>query len=86
MLKTYLYLPDDLNKRVEITAKNHKKSKAEVMRQAIKNGLEAVEETDNNGIEVLLKLAEIGKRYNPKGPKDLSKNMDKYLWGIDEKE
>lgn len=86
MLKTYLYLPEELNKKVESAAKRQKKSKAEVLRKAIEEGINTVEEQTSSGVEVLFKLAEIGKKYNPKGPKDLSKNIDKYLWGIDEKE
>lgn len=86
MLKTYLYLPEELNKKVEIAAHMQKKSKAEVLRNAIEEGLDMLETQTSSGVEVLFKIAEIGKKYNPKGPKDLSKNMDKYLWGIDEKD
>lgn len=33
-----------------------------------------------SGTEFLGKLIEIGKKYPLKGPKDLAKNHDKYLW------
>lgn len=81
MLKTYLYVPDHLNEQIVYLAKTHKKSKAEVIRQALEVGVAAVGQKPGGGAEVLLKLAEIGKKYKLKGPKDLSKNMDKYLWG-----
>lgn len=40
MLKTYLYIPDELNRKIEQTSKLNGKSKAEVIRNAIENGLE----------------------------------------------
>lgn len=40
MLKTYLYLPDELNKKIEKASKLNGKSKAEVIRTALEKGLE----------------------------------------------
>lgn len=40
MLKTYLYIPDELNKKIEQTSKLNGKSKAEVIRIALEDGLE----------------------------------------------
>ena len=39
MLKTYLYIPEELNLRITSTAKTQAKSKAEVMRQAMEKGI-----------------------------------------------
>ena len=39
MLKTYLYLPDQLNKKIEKISKLNGESKAEVIRTAIEKGL-----------------------------------------------
>lgn len=83
MLKTYLYIPDELNEKIEHSAKLRKKSKAEIMRQALQEGLIVVERQHGGGAEILLKLAELGQKYHPLGPKDLSANLDKYLWGIE---
>ena len=80
MLKTYLYLPDDLNEKINRAAKIQKKSKAEVIRDALEKSMGGEESGENAGVEVLFKLAELGKKLKLKGPKDLSKNMDKYLW------
>lgn len=80
MLRTYLYIPDDLDKRIREAAQIQKNSKAEVMRQALEKGLEKLV-PKTGGAETLLKLAEIGRKYNVKGPKDLSINHDYYLWG-----
>lgn len=83
MLKTYLYIPDHLEERIIQTARTQKKSKAEVMRQALEKGLEKAGGQVNAGVEILFKLAELGKKYKLKGPKDSSVKMDKYLWGKD---
>jgi len=81
MLKTYLYIPDELDKQIIKAAKSQKKSKAEVIRKALEKGFESMETQKPGGAEVLLKLAEIAKKYNVKGPRDLSVNHDYYLWG-----
>lgn len=39
MLKTYLYLPEELNRKIEKTSKLNGKSKAEIMRTALEEGL-----------------------------------------------
>ena len=83
MLKTYLYIPDYLEKRINHTARFQNKSKAEVMRQALERGLKKFKSQGNAGVEVLFKLAELGKKYKLKGPKDSSVRMDEYLWGKD---
>lgn len=80
MLRTYLYIPEHLREKIESTAKNQNKSKAEVTRQAIQRGLEEVEPS-RSGAEVLLKLAELAKKHKVRGPRDLSINHDYYLWG-----
>jgi uncharacterized protein YaiL (DUF2058 family) len=81
MLKTYLYIPDELDKKVTRITKAKKISKAEFTRDAIKEKVERVERSENySSADIFLKLAEMGKKYNLKGPKDLSKNHNKYLW------
>lgn len=83
MLKTYLYIPDHIEERIVKTAREQKKSKAEVMRQALEKGIEILQE--HGSAISLLKLAEIGKKYKIKGPKDGSINHDYYLWGLPKK-
>lgn len=41
MLKTYLYIPDELNRKIEKASRLNGKSKAEVIRTAIEEGLES---------------------------------------------
>lgn len=85
MLKTYLYIPDQLEEKINLTAKTQNKSKAEVIRQALEKGITAVAHQGTASAQILIKLAEIGEKYKSKGPKDLSTNLDKHLWGIEEK-
>ena len=80
MLKTYLYIPDDLAKRIDNAVRIEKKSKAEVIRQALDKGLK--EGKPVKSAESLLKLAEIGKKYKLKGIHD-STRIDELLWGTD---
>lgn len=80
MLKTYLYIPEHLEAKIVRTAKNQNKSKAEVIRQALESGIGAVQQQSSASAEVLLKIAELGKRHKVKGPKDSSARMDEYLW------
>lgn len=81
MLKTYLYIPEQLNQQITTSARLQKKSKAEVIRQALQEGLNVVGKQNAGGAELLLKLAEMAKKYKIKGPRDLSVNHDYYLWG-----
>ena len=82
MLKTYLYLPEHLDEKISRTAQNQNKSKAEVIRQALEKGITAISQQGTVSAQALLRIAEVGEKYRPKGPKDLSANLDQYLWGI----
>ena len=81
MLKTYLYVPDELNNEVETLAKLESKSKAEIIRSALREGVGVIKKKRASSAEALLEIARIGKKNRACGPKDLSRNLDKYLWG-----
>lgn len=83
MLKTYLYIPDHLEGKIVQTAQNQNKSKAEIIRQALEKGIAVISHQGTISAQALLRIAEVGEKYHPKGPKDLSANLDKYLWGKD---
>jgi len=83
MLKTYLYIPEQLGEKINQTAQNQNKSKAEIIRQAIEKGITIVSQQGTASAQALFQIAEVGKKYKPRGPKDLSTNLDRYLWGID---
>lgn len=79
MIRTQVYLTEDLCRSIDFVAKREGKAKAQVIRESIERGLrdEAGKETVG---EALLKLADLGKKLGLKGPKDLSANHDKYLY------
>lgn len=81
MLRTYLYIPDNMQAKIMHVAKKHNKSKAETIRRVLETGLDALEMQENTSTDVLMELARIGEKYKLKGPKDLSSNLDAYLWG-----
>lgn len=78
MHKTFVYFPNDLRQEIEALAKKEKKSKAKVIREALQQGLTAKKQ--QSGIDVLFKIAELGRKYKPKGPRDASQKIDEYLW------
>ena len=80
MLKTYLYVPKELNTEIINLAAARKTSKAEVIRNALEEGIDILKRKETGSLDVLYKVADIGRKINAKGPKDLSKNLDKYLW------
>lgn len=69
--------------KITYTAKIQKKSKAEVIRQALEKGISTVGREGVASAQVLLKLAQLGQQYKLKGPKDSSARMDELLWGKD---
>lgn len=80
MIRTQMYLPKELYQSVSLVAKREKKTKAEVIRKALEEGLKKTSRTKNAG-DVLLEIARVAEKLNAKGPKDLSQNIDKYLYG-----
>ena len=80
MLKTYLYVPEEINTEITKLAAIQRVSKGVVIRAVLREGLTAIKKPKTGGIEALLKIAELGERINAKGPKYLSSNIDKYLW------
>lgn len=79
MIRTQIYLTKELYQEVAFTAKREKKPKAAVIREALGKGLIKKRSKKNAG-SVLLEIAELGEKLKLKGPKDLSQNIDKYLY------
>lgn len=77
MIRTQVYLPKQLYQNIDLVAKKEKKAKAQVIREALEKGIEQKRE---NGGKVLLEIAAMAKKRGWKGPKDLSINIDKYLY------
>lgn len=79
MIRTQVYLPKDLYQNIDLVAKREKRAKAQVIREALEKGLGVSKREQNTGT-VLLEIAAMAKKYNWKGPRDLSRNHDKYLY------
>ena len=82
MLRTYVYIPDELEIQIVSMAKLKGESKAVVIRRALTAGVSMIKDDTNTGVYTLNDLVKIADKYKADGPKDLSKNMDNYLWGI----
>ncbi|MBI5620660.1 hypothetical protein HY949_02705 [Candidatus Gottesmanbacteria bacterium] len=78
MIRTQVYLPEELYGHIQLLARQDRKVSAQVIRELLTTGLKkVVEEKKTNAGDALLRLAKIGAQ----GPKDLSINHDKYLYG-----
>ncbi len=74
MIRTQVYLPEELYTRIQLEAKREKKKAAALLRELLQRGL--VQKKKQSLGNALLELAKIGA----KGPRDLSTNHDKYLY------
>lgn len=77
MIRTQVYLPKSLYQHIDLVAKKEKKAKAQVIREVLEEGVKGKQ---GNSGKVLLEIAAMAKKYKWKGPKDLSRNIDKYLY------
>ncbi|MGB9706841.1 MAG: CopG family transcriptional regulator [Microgenomates group bacterium] len=77
MLRTQIYLPEDFHSQLGELAVKLNVSMAEVIRMILKNGLKKKEEFLSPGND-LWKLANLKIKG---GPRDLAKNLDRYLYG-----
>lgn len=78
MIRTQLYLPEEEHKTLLQLAQERNKSMAEIIRRLIKTGLAKEKSIDQSGKNVMLAVAGLKLRG---GPKDLSRNLDYYLYG-----
>ncbi len=74
MIRTQIYIPETLHERAKTIARNKKQSLANVYRGFITNGLKA---SENRGGD----LSALAKLNLKGGPKNLSRDIDKYLYG-----
>lgn len=75
MIRTQVYLPQDLYNQLLMVARQESLPLAKIIRSALTKGLKTSLKKDND----LLGLA--GLKITG-GPKDLSGNLDKYLYGL----
>lgn len=74
MLRTQIYLPQDLRHEIDVVARKEKKPAAQVIRELLRSGIDGRQQESIG--QALSRLANI----KAKGPKDLSSNIDKYLY------
>ena len=73
MIRTQVYLTEDLYTRIQLEAKRAQKKAAEVVRELLHTGLA---QSHANAGRALMDIAKLGA----KGPKDLSSRIDEYLY------
>jgi hypothetical protein len=78
MIQRHISLPEDLDQKIQQRAKLLKESEERVIRELIEQGLKTSKPMSLG--ESLRQLANLGIQ----GPKDLSQNIDKYLYEEDE--
>ena len=76
MIRTQVFLPEETYRYIKIRALRERKPAAQVIRETLLAGMKQSTKKQNAG-DIFLQLAKLGG----KGPKDLSKNIDKYLYG-----
>ena len=74
MIRTQIYIHETLHERAKSFARNKKQSLANLYRNFIASGLEA---SKNRGGD----LTALAKLNIKGGPKNLSRDIDKYLYG-----
>ena len=78
MIRTQVYFEEKTHKKLLQLAKLHKKSMAQLVRESVDAKVKSIEEKDTSGFAVLQSLVDNAVTG---GPKDLSTNIDHYLYG-----
>lgn len=82
MLRINIYIPEELNKRLELISISQQKAKAAIIREALEKGLQSAQSSDHSA-QALLEIARLAEQLpnDHNTPRDLSVNHDYYLWG-----
>jgi metal-responsive CopG/Arc/MetJ family transcriptional regulator len=81
MQRTHIYLPEELNREIDYIARLEGKTKAEVTRRILEEGLKVIQPQKSGSAKALLDIAKEAEKLNVSGPRDLSFNHDYYTWG-----
>lgn len=81
MQRTHIYLPEGLNREIDYIAKLQRKSKAEITRKVLEEGLKTIKSNKFSSTKALLKIVREAKKIKGTAPRDLSINHDYYTWG-----
>ena len=83
MIKTQVYFTDDQSQMIDalVSQKGIKKSK--LIRWIVDEGIKKVKNVQKkkSAVDGLIAMAEDAKRQGLTGPRDLSENIDEYLYG-----
>lgn len=87
MQRISVHIPEITRKRINIVAKAKSKAEAEVIREALEEGLEAIHPKSASA-QGLVDFAKMAEKIPTKGkiPKDFIKNLDYYTWGGEKRE
>lgn len=80
MLRKQLYINEDLDREIKLLALKQSKAEAEVIRELMYKGLKKIPARTKKfttPADFLLHMVS----YKAKGPRDISANLDKYLYG-----
>jgi len=82
MQRISVHIPEDTRKRINILAKSKNKAEAEVIREALEEGLDAIHPKSTSA-QALVDLAKMAEKIPTIGkvPADFIKNLDYYTWG-----
>jgi hypothetical protein len=86
MNRTQIYFPKSQLEALRRVAREKRITVSEVVREFTHKQLQDFapqRKTEKNGFDSLLQSAERISKMGVKGPKDLARNMDKYLYGKD---
>lgn len=78
MIRTQVFLTEQQYRLIYQMAETEKKPAAQMVRELLDSGLQQKKHV--SGKDALLQLVKIGKNARASGPKDLSKNLDRYLY------
>lgn len=78
MIRTQIYIEDNLHRQITHLASEKGDSMAGIIRKFIREGLQKQKYVDSSGKQAMRNLLKINATG---GPKDLSENVDHYLYG-----
>jgi predicted DNA-binding protein len=88
MYRLHLYLSEEIKNKLDLKARLTGKSKAELAREALEEGLKKTQNIKSDSAKALLNLAQMAEQLpsDPNDPKDLSINHNYYAWGGEKNE
>lgn len=81
MIRTMVYLDDTQPKLIQVISEATKKSQSQIIREALYYGLKQLQSEHKGNAKVFMGLIKLGKKLKVQGPKNLSSDIDDYLYG-----